>query len=143
MSFSSSEVAQTPNSRLATTESHDYDLMIVGGGIVGLTLAAALKDSGLTVLLVEAQVTSTAVAKGQAYAIHMLSARIFQGIGIWGKILPHIAKYRQVFLSDAEYPNVVKFQTSDLGEKHRNWVMWQSILPCWNPSRNLSELVPM
>ncbi|EFA69627.1 2-octaprenyl-6-methoxyphenyl hydroxylase [Cylindrospermopsis raciborskii S07] len=115
MSFSSSEVAQTPNSRLATTESHDYDLMIVGGGIVGLTLAAALKDSGLTVLLVEAQVTSTAVAKGQAYAIHMLSARIFQGIGIWGKILPHIAKYRQVFLSDAEYPNVVKFQTSDLG----------------------------
>lgn len=104
----------TPPETTTDNRKYDYDLVIVGGGIVGLTLAAALKNSGLNILLIEARVTSAAVSKGQAYAVHMLSAQIFQGIGIWDQILPQIAKYRQVFLSDAEYPDVVKFQTTDI-----------------------------
>jgi len=43
--------------------SFDYDLAIVGGGIVGLTLACALKDSGLSVALIEAKTHSVAAAK--------------------------------------------------------------------------------
>jgi 2-octaprenyl-6-methoxyphenol hydroxylase len=109
---------QTPTDKWG----YDYDLVIVGGGITGLTLAAALKDSGLSVLLIEAKVTSAAVAKGQAYAIHMLSALIYQGIGIWDKILPQIAKYRQVRLSDADYPEVVEFTTQDLGTPELGYV---------------------
>ncbi|BCL37281.1 FAD-dependent hydroxylase [Nostoc sp. MS1] len=101
---------------------YDYDLVIVGGGIVGLTLASALKDSGLNILLIEAKVSSAAVAKGQAYAVHMLSARIYQGIGIWDKIRPQIAKYSQVRLSDADYPGVVEFATSDLGTPELGYV---------------------
>lgn len=101
---------------------YDYDLVIVGGGIVGLTLASALKNSGLNILLIEAKVASAAVAKGQAYAIHMLSALIYQGIGVWDKILPQIAKYCQVRLSDADYPDVVEFQTSDLGTPELGYV---------------------
>ena len=101
---------------------YDYDLVIVGGGIVGLTLASALKDSGLNILLIEAKVSSAAVAKGQAYAVHMLSARIYKGIGIWDKILPQIAKYRQVRLSDADYPGVVEFETNDIGTPELGYV---------------------
>ena len=47
----------------------DYDLAIVGGGIVGLTLACALKNSGLSVVLIEAKPNSVAATKGQAYEI--------------------------------------------------------------------------
>ncbi|BAB75973.1 FAD-dependent hydroxylase [Anabaena sp. FACHB-709] len=101
---------------------YDYDLVIVGGGIVGLTLASALKDSGLNILLIEAKVASAAVAKGQAYAVHLLSALIYQGIGIWDKILPQIAKYRQVRLSDADYPGVVEFESTDLGTPELGYV---------------------
>jgi 2-octaprenyl-6-methoxyphenol hydroxylase len=112
-----------PSSHTPTNQrGYDYDLVIVGAGIVGLTLAAALKDSGLSILLIEAKVTSAAVAKGQTYAVHLLSARIFQGIGIWDKILPNIAKYRQVRLSDADYSEVVKFQNSDLGLQELGYV---------------------
>ncbi|MBD2773607.1 FAD-dependent hydroxylase [Iningainema tapete] len=107
---------QTPTYQL------EYDLVIVGGGIIGLTLASALKDSDLKVLLIEAKVESAAVAKGQAYAVHMLSALIYQGIGIWDKILPHIATYRRVRLSDADYPNVVEFDTSDLSTQDLGYV---------------------
>ena len=101
---------------------YDYDLVIVGGGIIGLTLAAALNDSGLRILLIEARVQSASVAKGQAYAIHMLSALIYQGIGIWDKILPQIETYNRVRLSDADFSGVVEFNTSDIGSQDLGYV---------------------
>ncbi|QLE57514.1 FAD-dependent hydroxylase [Nostoc sp. TCL26-01] len=118
------QLTQTISPQLtpAKERGYDYDLVIVGGGIVGLTLASALKDSGLSLLLIEAKVASAAVAKGQAYAVHMLSALIYQGIGVWDKILPQIAKYRQVRLSDADYPGVVEFVTTDLGTAELGYV---------------------
>jgi 2-octaprenyl-6-methoxyphenol hydroxylase len=106
----------SPHQPATDKRGYDYDLVIVGGGIVGLTLAAALKDSGLNILLIEAKVTSASVAKGQAYAVHMLSALIYQGIGVWDKISPNIAKYRHVRLSDADYPDVVEFESADIGK---------------------------
>ncbi|MBW4571073.1 MAG: FAD-dependent hydroxylase [Tolypothrix carrinoi HA7290-LM1] len=112
----------TPTQTPTQKRGYEYDLVIVGGGIIGLTLAAALKDSGLSVLLIEARVESAAVAKGQAYAVHMLSALIYQGIGIWEKILPQIATYRRVRLSDADYPNVVEFSTTDIGTSDLGYV---------------------
>ncbi|MBE9039059.1 FAD-dependent hydroxylase [aff. Roholtiella sp. LEGE 12411] len=101
---------------------YEYDLVIVGGGIIGLTLAAALKDSGLRVLLIEAKVASAAVSKGQAYAIHMLSSLIYQGIGVWDQMLPEIAKYCHVRLSDADYSEVVEFATADIGTPELGYV---------------------
>ncbi|KGF73724.1 2-octaprenyl-6-methoxyphenyl hydroxylase [Neosynechococcus sphagnicola sy1] len=93
----------------------DYDVAIAGGGIVGLTLAAALKQSGLRVVVIEAQTQSVAVARDQAYAISLLSQRIFQGIGVWEQIHPLIAEFQQICLSDADYPHTVKFDPADLG----------------------------
>jgi 2-octaprenyl-6-methoxyphenol hydroxylase len=118
------QLSQTLSSPQTPTQKwgYNYDLVIVGGGIVGLTLASALKDSGLSVLLIEAKVESAAVAKGQAYAVHMLSALIYQGIGIWDKILPNIEIYRRVRLSDADYPCVVEFETGDIGATDLGYV---------------------
>jgi 2-octaprenyl-6-methoxyphenol hydroxylase len=115
---------QTLNTTQITTNhsGYDYDLVIVGGGIVGLTLASALKNSGLNILLIEARLESAAVMKGQAYAVHMLSALIYKGIGVWDKILPNIETYRRVNLSDADYPSVVEFSTEDIGKDDLGYV---------------------
>lgn len=92
----------------------DYDIAIIGGGIVGLTLAVALKDSGLNIVIVEAQAKSVAIAKGQAYAIHLSSREIWQKAGIWDQIEPQIEPFTTVMMSDANYPHVVKFTPQDL-----------------------------
>jgi len=119
-----SQLKQTVSSpeNLAKEPGYDYDLAIVGGGIVGLTLASALKDSGLRVVLIEAKEQSAAVAKGQAYAIHLISSRIWQGIGVWDKIRPGIEKFQQVRMSDADHPGIVEFYTTDLGEQDLGYV---------------------
>jgi 2-octaprenyl-6-methoxyphenol hydroxylase len=106
----------------------DYDLAIVGGGIVGATLACALKDSGLSVVLIEAQPLSVAQVKPQAYNLSILSGRIFQGIGVWQKILPQITTYRQIRLSDADYGKVVHFQLQDLGTDALGYIAEHRVL---------------
>ncbi len=100
----------------------DCDLVIVGGGIVGATLATALKASGLRIVMIEAQAQVKAASKPQAYALSLLSGRIFESIGVWEKILPQIGKFRSIRLSDADHPQVVKFQTSDLGTDYLGYV---------------------
>jgi 2-octaprenyl-6-methoxyphenol hydroxylase len=99
-----------------------YDLIIVGGGIVGATLAAALKDSGLKIAIVEAQPLEKAAARRQAYALSLLSERIFAGIGVWGAIAPQIGKFNQIRLSDADHSGVVPFVTEELGTDYLGYV---------------------
>jgi 2-octaprenyl-6-methoxyphenol hydroxylase len=91
-----------------------FDIAIAGGGIVGLTLACALKDSGLSVALIEPQTDSEAAAKGQAYALHQISSRIYQGIGVWPAIANQVQPFTHVNMADADDPCVVRFSPADL-----------------------------
>ncbi len=92
----------------------DYDVAIVGGGIVGLTCACALKESGLRIAVVEAKTDSAAVRRGQAYHINLMSSRIFEGIGVWEQMQSQVAPIQQIRLSDADYPGIVQFLPDDL-----------------------------
>ncbi|NJL02311.1 MAG: FAD-dependent hydroxylase [Spirulinaceae cyanobacterium SM2_1_0] len=99
----------------ASVVATDYDLAITGGGIVGATLAAALGSSGLRVAILEARPLAEVAARQRAYALSVLSSRIFSAIGVWDEILPQIGQFRQIRISDEEYPDVVQFQLRDLG----------------------------
>jgi 2-octaprenyl-6-methoxyphenol hydroxylase len=104
------------------------DIAIVGGGIIGNTLALALQPSGLRVLLIEAQESSMAVAKGRAYVLSMLSGRIFAGLGIWDRVLPHISQFSEIQISDADYGGVVKLYPQDLGTEVLGYAATHEVL---------------
>ncbi|MBP0019085.1 MAG: FAD-dependent hydroxylase [Cyanobacteria bacterium SBLK] len=108
--------------------SQDCDLIIVGGGIVGTTLAAALKDSGLQVIIIEAQTLEQAAARQRAYNLSLLSGRIFEGIGVWEEILPKIAPYRNIRLSDGKSPGIVEFIPEDLGTEFLGYVAGHGVM---------------
>ena len=107
---------------------NDRDLVIVGGGVVGATLAAALKDSGLKITIIEARPLAVAAAKTQAYAFSLLSSRIYQGIGVWDEIVPHVGKFSQISLSDADYHQQVKFNTKDLNTEYLGYVAQHNVV---------------
>lgn len=65
----------------------NFDVVIIGGGLVGASLAAALKPSGLSVALVEGQpMTAAATASGwdsRIYAVTPGNAAFLAACGAW------------------------------------------------------------
>jgi 2-octaprenyl-6-methoxyphenol hydroxylase len=87
---------------------------IVGGGIVGLTLAAALAPSGMQIAVIEAQTAAGAASRQRAYAFSLTSADIFKGLGLWPQLGHRICHFDQVRLSDGDCGQVVQFLPTDL-----------------------------
>lgn len=80
-----------------------YDVVIVGGGLVGTALAAALAKSPLSILLLE-QNTVAAVAANildlRTTGLSRSSATIFQQTGLWGKIEPLVTAIEKLDISE-------------------------------------------
>ncbi|MFM7471693.1 MAG: FAD-dependent hydroxylase [Nodosilinea sp.] len=91
------------------------DVVIVGGGIVGLTLALALSNGGLEVVVIEAQSRAAAASRDRAYALSLTSANIFKGLGLWSAVESAICHFQQVDLCDGDHSEVVEFLPADLG----------------------------
>ncbi|MBW4580168.1 MAG: FAD-dependent hydroxylase [Tildeniella nuda ZEHNDER 1965/U140] len=111
-----------------TVKHIDYDVVIVGGGLVGATLACALKDSGLQVALLEAKPQSEAVARGQAYHINLLSSRIFDGLDVWQHMRSGVSPIAQIQLSDADHTPIVQLVPQDLGTEVLGYVAEHRVL---------------
>jgi 2-octaprenyl-6-methoxyphenol hydroxylase len=66
----------------------DYDVLIVGGGPVGLALALALRGSGLSTGLVEARAAHSIQADPRPIALSHGSRLILERLGAWEQLAP-------------------------------------------------------
>jgi ubiquinone biosynthesis UbiH/UbiF/VisC/COQ6 family hydroxylase len=68
----------------------EFDIVIVGAGLVGASFAAALRGAGLTLALVEAQAPEAAADNwdSRVYAVSPGSAAFLQGLGVWKLLDP-------------------------------------------------------
>ena len=97
---------------------HDYDLVIIGGGLVGASLAVALAETGLRIAVVEASEVNTPTHPSydeRVIALSLGSARIFQGMGIWPGIEADAAPIRQVHVSDRGHCGFAHLDANDEG----------------------------
>jgi 2-octaprenyl-6-methoxyphenol hydroxylase len=81
-----------------------YDILIIGGGMVGASLACALRAAGLRMALIEAVPLTVADHPGydeRTIALAYGSRRIFDTMGVWGAIEPGaIAPIEHIHISD-------------------------------------------
>jgi len=81
----------------------DYDLIIVGGGLVGGSLACALQGSGLKVCSIEAvaaDAQSQPSYDERAIALAWGSRRILEGVGLWERIAPAAEPIHRIHISE-------------------------------------------
>jgi len=77
----------------------DFDCVIVGGGLVGLSLARALASSGLTLALVDGSRPPAPVADGwdaRVYAISPASEAFLRTLGAWPEHTERLAPVTQM-----------------------------------------------
>lgn len=82
-----------------TSAPQDYDLIIVGGGPVGMALALALRGSGVSVLLLEARGVPGKTEDSRPLALSHGSRLILQRLGAW-QGLPEVTPITTIHISN-------------------------------------------
>jgi len=103
-----------------TIEKIQYDVVIVGGGMVGLTLACALGQQEFKVAVVEA-VEPNGISESDEYglrvsAISKSSQEVFKNLKAWqGMLARRISPYQHMHVWDATGAGKIHFDAADLG----------------------------
>ena len=98
--------------------SEPVDVLVVGGGLVGSSLAAALADSPLSMALVEPVAPG---APGQpsfderCTALSPTSRSVFQALGIWPAIAAEAAAIRHIHVSEQGSFGFTRLEAADHG----------------------------
>lgn len=96
----------------------EYDLLIVGGGLVGGSLALALAGSPLRIAIIESQPDEHRLASAagdRALALSWGSSQILGQLGVWGEIAPHAAEIRHIHVSDRGHFGKVRIHAESSG----------------------------
>jgi 2-octaprenyl-6-methoxyphenol hydroxylase len=96
----------------------DVEVAIVGGGMVGASLALALAGSGRRVALIEAVVADAAEQPSfddRTSALGNGSRRIFEALGVWQHLQPHAGPVREIRVSDAGHFGAARLSAAEQG----------------------------
>lgn len=98
-----------------------FDIVIVGGGTVGLTQALALKNSGLSVAVVEGHVSQsmpTGEPQLRVSALTLASENILQNLGAWQHLdVKRLSSYMDMQVWDQDGFGKIEFSAKQLEQK--------------------------
>src|SRR5450759_2429674 len=104
----------------------DFDIVIVGAGLVGASFAMALRGAGLKLALVEAQ---TPVAAGdtwdsRVYAISPGSAAFLDGLGVWKRLdRARICAVHEMLVHGDRAGALLQFSAYESGVPELAWIV--------------------
>ncbi|MFF8580732.1 FAD-dependent monooxygenase [Streptomyces albidoflavus] len=91
---------------------YDVDVLVAGAGPVGLTAAALLARSGVSVRLVDAAAAPATTSR--ALGSHARSLEIYDQLGILGEIAPHGTRINTFVMHRGGHPNRLDFDFGGL-----------------------------
>ncbi len=96
----------------------DYDILVVGGGMVGGSLAIALGSSGYRIGLVEAFPYGPGQQPAyddRSIALAYGSARIFEGMGLWSDLADVVTPIDKIHVSDRGHLGTTRLEAREEG----------------------------
>jgi 2-octaprenyl-6-methoxyphenol hydroxylase len=107
------------------------DVAIVGGGMVGASLALGLRGLGVTVLLVEGVAPGASAQPSfddRTTALGNASRRIFASLGVWSDIAPRAAGIRTIHVSDAGRLGFARLRAQEQGIEAFGYVVANRVI---------------
>tara|TARA_B100000780_G_scaffold99440_1_gene69438 strand:- start:209 stop:1474 length:1266 start_codon:yes stop_codon:yes gene_type:complete len=109
----------------------DYDVIIAGGGLNGLTLALALDSAGIRTVIIDKNPRITSCKRsfdGRSYALASASQKMLGVLGLWESLAKNAQPMLEIKVSDghageAPSPLVMQFSEDDLGQGPMGYVV--------------------
>jgi 2-octaprenylphenol hydroxylase len=128
-----------------------YDVVIVGGGMVGLTLALALKDTDISVAVIEAEVGDRPLSQPpelRVSALSLASENILRNLGVWPRLDDkRMLAYDNMQVWDKDSFGKIEFSHEQVEQSHLGHIienqsvrrsLWQEI----SKYQNIELLAP-
>ncbi len=113
----------------------DYDIIIIGAGMVGASLACALGGQPLRIGLIEAVSFSADIsaAKQANYdarttALSYGTKRIFEGVGLWNNLAGHVTPIKKIHVSDQGHCGFTRLDCDEPGMAALGYVVENTVL---------------
>lgn len=125
---------------------HSYNVVIVGGGMVGLTVACALGNSGLKIAVLEQQAPSLELPSNygmRTSAITHASRRVFEAIGAWQAMLAQrVSPFREMHVWDASGAGQIHFDAADSGVADLGYIIENQVIQSalWQRAQTLTNV---
>jgi 2-octaprenyl-6-methoxyphenol hydroxylase len=117
------------NSRRTAKMTHD--VMIVGGGLAGGTLACLLGRAGFKVACIDREVPLTQFKEafdGRTTAISWGSRMVLDKAGLWERIEANGCPIRTIDILDGGSPVLLRFGAEEVGNRSFGWIVENSFL---------------
>ena len=136
------------------TTKTDFDLIIIGGGLVGASLACALAESSLRIAIIEAFPFKSDDAEFQpafdarSVALSYTSKQVFEGMGLWSSINQlGVAAIKKIHVSDRGHAGVTRLNAEDedveaLGYVVETRVIGKALFTELNKHKNITLIAP-
>ena len=132
----------------------DFDLIIIGGGLVGASLACALSDSSLRIAIIEAFPFKSDDSEYQpafdarSVALSYTSKQVFEGIGLWPSINKlGVAAIKKIHISDRGHAGITRLNAGDEGVEALGYVVetrviGKALFESLNKQKNVTLIAP-
>lgn len=108
-----------------------YDVLVVGGGVVGLSAALAMSMRGYFVGILDSGplITDTTMTDPRVYAINKTSQTLFEQLGIWQELpINRLGPYSKMHVWDASNGAYIDFDSRSIAAPKLGTIIEESIL---------------
>jgi 2-octaprenylphenol hydroxylase len=116
-------------------QAYSHDIMIIGGGMVGLAFAAALlQQTSLSIVILDSQDLSSLAANEKLYhhrvsAIALSSQRIFQNLNVWQAMQQkRVSPFKRIEVWEAKQAGDIQFDSTDIGEALLGYIVENNVM---------------
>jgi len=114
----------------AFMDTKKFEVAVVGGGMVGLSLALGLAGAGVPVALIErAKLSDMAAATfdGRGSAVAAGSQRILDGLGLWDGLADEAEPILEIRVADGTSPLFLHYDHKEIGDGPLGWIVENAV----------------
>ncbi|WP_395480250.1 FAD-dependent monooxygenase [Candidatus Curculioniphilus buchneri] len=125
----------------------EFDIVINGGGMIGLSLACGLQESGLRVAIIESHIPTLVQPNRpilRVSAINFASCRLLQYVQVWKEIIAHGANaYHKIEVWEKDNFGKIMFDSLELSYPQLGYIVENSIIQqtLWCRAKQLNNII--